>query len=92
MSSNGPLLAPHICTSPLQVVLQCLLNNMQLPLLVTPVAKEDLDNDEICVMLHQIKTLNALCGDLQLSVPCVSTSVQHELLKVLVSELSVGKK
>ena len=87
MSNERFVPAQHICTSTLHVVLQCLLHNMQLPLVVTPVATDELPTGEIDRLLGEIRLLRDLCGDLQLSVPCVSHTVQSHLLCVLVSEV-----
>lgn len=87
MSSDRFLPAQHICTSTLHVVLQCLLHNMQLPLVVTPVAIDELAMGEIDIMSREIRLLSDFCGKLQLSVPCVSITVQRHLLEVLLSEV-----
>ena len=92
MSSDRFLPAQHICNSPLHVVLQCLLHNMQLPLVVTPIAPDELPTEEIAVLLREVRLLHDLCGNLQLSLPCVSSSLQKHLLCVLLSEVCSTQK
>jgi hypothetical protein len=87
MSSDQFTPAPHICTSSLHVLLQCLFNNMQLPLVVTPMDNGMQSTEEIECLLQEVSLLRDLYGELQLSVPCVSTCIQRGLLSVLLSEL-----
>lgn len=86
MSSDGVIPAPHICTSSLHVLLQCLLNNMQLPLVITPLENDVQSAEEIECLLCELRLLRDLYRDVQLSVPCVSTFIQKGLLSVLFSE------
>jgi hypothetical protein len=87
MSSDRLVPVSQICTSSLQVLLQCLVNNMQLPLVIAPMDSDGQPTKEIECLLSQIRLLRDLYGELQLLVPCVSGPVQRELIKVLLSEL-----